>query len=162
MRQQHTTQTPHWQAYFIGTRRGTRACIDNEKFVTGENSDALLRARAIAHGRCRAAKSNFQIVTAPVIDKARGDIILHADGDQTVLQGFAVAQSHKCGHNQNKDTRPEPSKELNVFRNIFCSVRLKIDKVHYDINNVITKQRTVVTRAYFNFGSILRQASSNP
>ena len=119
MRQQHTTQTPHWQAYFIGTRRGTRACIDNEKFVTCENSDALLRARAIAHWRCRAAKSNFQIVTAPVIDKARSDIILHADGDQTVLQGFAVAQSHKCRHNQNKDTCSEPSKESKCFSQHF-------------------------------------------
>ena len=41
-------------------------------------------------------------------------------------------------------------------------IELEIDKVHYDINNVITKQRADVTRAYFNFGSILRQASSNP
>ena len=63
----------------------TRARIDNEKFVTCENSDALLRARAIAHWRCRAAKSNFQIVTAPVIDKAGRDTILCANSNQSIL-----------------------------------------------------------------------------
>ena len=104
-------------------RAGNARLHRHEKFVTGENSDALLRARPLPMGDAVPQKQ-LPNCAAPVIDKTGGDIILHADGDQTVLQGFAVAQSHKCGHNQNKDTRSEPSKEL-VFSQHFLLRRLK-------------------------------------
>ena len=129
MRQQHGVETTHRQADFIGTRRRTRARINDEKFITGKNTNALLGARPIAHWGCRAAKSNFQIGAAPVIDKTGHDIVLHANGNQTVLQGFAVSHSHHCDHSQNKGTSPDPSKEFKCFSQHFSLHPIEIQRI---------------------------------
>ena len=157
-RNENASATHHSDAPLAGLfhwRAAERACADDEKFVTGETATHCC-ARGPFPWRCRAAKATSRL-SPPQSSTRPATTLFCTPTALSGLAGFAVAQSHKCGHNQNKDTRPSHPKSLG-FRNILLRP-IGNRQSHYDINNVITKQRTVVTRAYFNFGSILRQAS---
>lgn len=108
MRYQHTIQASHRKANFIGARRGTCARIDDEKFISRKNTDALLRAGAIAHGRCRAAKSNFEFVAAPIIVEPGQYATLNSIGNQSVLHDLNVHRGEKNDHGQNNNASPNP------------------------------------------------------